>query len=317
MSEVQVHTRHPASEFVPVSSTGGVTVFAPAGGFVSFTNSPYYSHKHGLAIDIYPHRRNATALCPVRGDLVKVFTVRSPRPRHFRAVEEEQLLIIRPVDNPDLVARILHTNFSSSLGTNLSVGTPIGRIVRSGFYDFWTERHIHVEVRDASQPLRAKGSLPMEPLTGESKLLGTPSESPPKLRVVSTSRQYTLVHPENGTVTLNPFTGLGCRVGEVSGILDAGIPHYEFGSVHVERGAKVAPEDDVKLWGAVIGKVSESSRGLVIFKSLPIEVHLNEQVVYGLSLYPWVRRSPLIKLIPVKPDWPNCCKGERITVSIR
>jgi hypothetical protein len=301
---------------LPIASSGGVTVHAPARGFVSFTNSPYYSHEHGLAVDIYPLATGATAFSPVQGDLVEVFTVRSPRPRYFEAAEEERLLIIRPVENPRLVVRILHTDYDPGPGANLSVGTPIGNIVRSGFYDFWTERHIHVEVRNATHLLRAKGSLPMVPLTQASNLSGTPSERPPKLTVVGASRNFTLVDPEEGVMSLGPLNGLGCRVGEAVGILDAGVPHYRVGSVHLEKGVDIPSGEYVELWGTPVGRVTECGKGLAIFKSLPMEVRLNGHAIRGLSLYPWIGRRPLLKLIPHRPTQPKWCKGEEVTVGM-
>jgi len=306
----------PTPSFLPIASSGGVTIFTLVGGFVSFTNSPYYSHEHGLAVDIYPATAGATAFSPVRGDIVEVFTVRSPRPRHFKAAEEERLLIVRPAENPSLVVRILHTAYDFGPRADLAVGTPIGGIVRSGFYDFWTERHIHVEVRKADHLLRARGSLPMIPLTQGSRLSGTPSERPPELRIVRANRNYMLADPEEGTATLGTFSGLACRVGEATGILDAGIPHYKVGSVHVERRDTIAPGDNVTLWGTTIGKVLEYGNGLVIFKSLPMEVRLDGHVIRGLSLYPWVGKRPLIKLIPPKPTQPLWSDGEKVTVRL-
>jgi len=307
---------HPTLNLLPIASSGGVRVFAPCRGFVSFTNSPYYSHEHGLAVDIYPLTVEAKAFSPVQGGLVEVFTVRSPRPKQFKAVDEERLLIIRPSENPRLVVRILHTDYDARPGASLCVGTPIGNIVRSGFYDFWTEHHIHVEVRNPTHLLRAKGSLPMTPLTQGSRLLGTPSEKPPKLRVVSANRNFTLVEPDDGAMTLGPLHGLGCRVGEATGILDAGVPHYKVGSVHLEEGVDVTSGDEVVLWGTPIGKVLECGNGLAIFKSLPMEVHLNNRVIRGLSFYPWVGRHPFLKLIPLRPSQPGWHEGQEVTIDM-
>jgi len=292
-------------------------VFAPAGGFVSFTNSPYYSHEHGLAVDIYPLTPRAAALSPVEGDVLDVFTVKSPRSRYFEAAEMERLLIVRPTENPRVVVRILHIDYDPIPGAGLSVGTPIGHIVRSGFYDFWTERHIHVEVRNPTHLLRAKGSLPMVPSTQGSKLSGTPAESPPRLRIVSANPSYTLADPEDGKMTLGPLSGLGCRVGEAAGILDAGVPHYRTGSVHLEEGVKVSSGDEVSLWGTSIGRVVECGNGLAIFKSLPMEVRLKEHPIRGLSLYPWVGVNPVLKLIPPRPTQPRWREGEEVTIHVR
>ena len=191
--------------FIPVASSGGVNIFASAGGLVSFANSPYYAHEHGQAVDIYPLNPEAVAFSPIRGDLLEVFTVKSPRPRYFQAAQEERLLIVRPSENPNLVARILHTESLLEKGARLSVGTPLGRIARSGFYNFWTEYHVHVEARNPSHLLRAKGSLQMEPLTSHSGISGKVPERPPSFRVAESNENYTLVEPEEGAVVLVPL----------------------------------------------------------------------------------------------------------------
>jgi hypothetical protein len=255
----------------------------------------------------------------VAGDILKVYVVRSPRPEYFQATGEERLLIIRPAENPSLVVRILHTDYADNTPTSLSVGTPIGHTVRSGFFEFWTEHHIHVEVRNArAHLLRAKGGLPVAPLTQGSRLLGTLSEKPPRLRIVQANPNYVLVDPvEDRPMTLGPLNGFGCKVGETAGLLDSGLPHYRVGSVHVEREATVSPGEDVVLWGTPIGEVVNCSNGLAIFKSFPVEICLNECVIRGISLYLWVGIRPLIKLIPLRPVSPRWRIGDEATIHMR
>ena len=308
------------TKFLPIASSKGVTIFTPTISFISFTNSPYYSHKHGLAVDIYPLSSKATGFSPVQGDILEVFKVKSPQPKYFQAADDERLLIIQPIENPSLVVRILHTDYDSSSKAKLPLGSPIGNMVRSGFFDFWTECHIHVEVRNAKHLLRAKGSLPMLPLTKGSRLLGIFSEKTPRLRVVCANQNYILVgcvdSLREGIMTLGPMNGFSCKVGKTIGILDAGIPYYQVGSVHFEEGVTVFPGDKVKLWGTIIGEVVESRNGMAIFKSIPIETRLNEYIIRGLAFYLWVGKSPIIKLIRPRPTHPKWHEGEEVKVHI-
>ena len=317
MTSSHISTKRLAN-FVPIATSGGVTLFAPARSYISFTNSPYYSHQHALAVDIYHLSDETTAFSPVYGDMVEVFTVRSPRSKLFRAEEEERLLVIRPVENPGVVVRILHTNCNPDLPLKLTVGASIGQIVRSGFYDFWTDHHIHVEVRKPTQLLRAKGSLPMVPLTHRSRLVGTLCETSPVLRIVRVTKNYTLVEPiEDGLLSLGPLQGFGCRVGAAIGILDAGVPHYRLGSVHLERDSAVAPGDPVTLWGTPIGKVIGCSHGQALFTSQSMEVRSDDHVIRGLSVYTWVSRRPLLKLIPLRPHRPIWCEGDVMKLRLK
>ena len=311
------HSSKSPTDFIPIATSGGVTLFAPASSFISFTNSPYYSHQHALADDIYPFSAGVSAFSPVYGDLVEAFAVRSPNSQYFRVEEDERLLIIRAAENPDVVVRILHTNCTLDILRRLTVGAAIGRIVRSGFYDFWTDPHIHVEVRKPTQFLRAKGSLPMIPLTCCSSLIGTLRETVPPLRIARVNENYTLVEPiEDVFMTLGPLQGFGCRVGKATGILDAGIPHYRMGSVHLEEGSVVNPGDHVTLWGMQIGTVTECHRELALFASQPMMVCSDDLVIRGLSVYTWVSRHPLLKLIPLRPHHPVWQEGDFVKLRL-
>ncbi|MCJ7610110.1 hypothetical protein MUP00_10675 [Candidatus Bathyarchaeota archaeon] len=300
-----------------VARAGGVSISAAAGGFVSFTNSPYYSHEHGQAVDIYPLNPKCVAFSPVEGRVSDIFTVKSPRPRHFQAAEEEQLVIIRPVENEDLAVRILHVRESPEKDSEVSVGTPLGEIARSGFYDFWTERHIHVEVRSlTSNLLRAKGSLPIESPKAPLKAIGTPAAEPPALKVVDSNPSFALVNPEYGDVSLGILKGIGCTIGRTTGILDAGVPHYRLGSVHLEQEARTCIGTEVILWGTAIGEVVESKGGIALFKPYPIEIRVNDEAIRGLSFYPWIMQRPLLKLIPHRPNQTNWRPGREVTINI-
>jgi hypothetical protein len=50
------------------------------------------------------------------------------------------------------------------VGDVVEVGKPLGILLRSGFFDFWTDPHIHVEVRSPSDPIRAMGGFMLERL---------------------------------------------------------------------------------------------------------------------------------------------------------
>ena len=146
--------------------------------------------------------------------------MKSPNSRYFQADVGESLLIIRPEEEQDLAVRILHTDYNFDSGVKVSVGSRLGKMVRSGFFNFWTERHIHVEVRSKKHLLRAKGSLPLTPSTRNSKLSGVLCEKPPNLRIVCVNKDYILADvSENGIMTLNPFKGFGCKIGKTRGIL--------------------------------------------------------------------------------------------------
>jgi hypothetical protein len=285
--------------FVPVASSSRVIVKAESEGFVSFSNSPYYSHEHGVAIDLYS-RDKTTAYSPLDGVVIAKHVVMSPRPRHFQGSETEHLLIIQPSQTKELVARILHIESSLSAEDEVRVGKPLGKLVRSGFFDFWTENHIHVEVRSPAQPLRAKGSLPMTPIPQDEDVVGMPCDYSPLLNVADSNSFYVLARAVEGEVCMGFFRGFGCRVGKHVGILDAGLPHYGFGGAILGQTSEVKVGDEVVFWGMGVGKVVSVSEGFAVFRTYPLKIEVNGNRIRGLSLYPWLR-SPLLKLIPQAP----------------
>ena len=283
----------------PVALSGEVEIQTDAKSFVSFSNSPYYSHEHGEAVDLYSPKGNVIAYSPLGGVVTGLHVVKSPRPRHFQAPEIEHLLIIEPSQTTQLIARILHVESSLSVGEKIHVGEPLGKLVRSGFFNSWTENHIHVELRNPAQPLRAKGSLSMVPLLQGENPEGMPCDHRPLLRVADSNSYYVLAEALEGEVSLGQFRGYGCEVGNSVGILDAGLPHYSFGGVLLGQDAKVEVGDEVVFWGAAVGKVVAVSEGLASFRTYPLVMEVNGRRIRGLSLYTWLHR-PLLKLIPLE-----------------
>jgi hypothetical protein len=281
--------------------SASIRLMAPKRGFVSFFNSPYFAHENGQAVDLYCFGSDGLAYSPVDGVVVGKYKVHSPSPMFFKADEDEDLLIIRPAPAADKFIRVLHLSTTPSIGKEVKTGEPLGRLVRSGFFSFWTWRHIHVETRQSENPLRAKGSLPVLPIVKDAKASGTPSEKPPQLRLISANEHYILAEPEEGVVKLGPFSGVGCKVGNNIGIIDAGVPHYGFGGVHLEESAYVKQGDSVKLWGMEVGKVYRCSENVVLFKSKPFQLSVGKTSPFGLSLYMCLSKVSL-KLIPPSPN---------------
>ncbi len=302
-------------ELTPVALSGEVEIQTPAKGFVSFSNSPYYSHEHNEAVDLYPPIGNVTAYSPIGGVVVGLHVVKSPRPRHFKAPETEHLVIVEPTRNKHMIARILHIDSSLSIGEKIRVGEPLGRMVRSGFFNFWTENHIHVELRSPTQPLRAKGSLLMAPLRRIENLEGVPCDHRPLLRIEDSKSCYVLARATEGEISLGQFRGYGCEVNGNIGILDAGLPHYGFGGVLLGRDAKIRIGDEVFFWGTTVGQIVAVSEGIASFRTYPLVIRSNGKRMRGLSLYPWLGR-PLLKLIPFEPSHESLVTGRDEEFSI-
>ncbi len=288
--------------FSPLAKSMGVTLYAQKGDFFSFANSPYYSHFHKSAVDIYPKSDNGdSALSPVDGVISRPYEFRSPSSKYFRTPETEQLILITPDENPSVFVRILHVKCNLQVGSVVAVGDCLGTLIRSGFFNFWTNRHLHVEVRTPQEPLRAKGGCPMEPINGRQDTLRRLSKETPRIKVKNVNEGYALAEVEGGLSKLGDFWGLGCTIDDAFGILDCGVPHYCHGGVHTIDASSVKAGDEVSLWGVPLGRVTQASKNFIQFKCSPISVYVHDLPLKGLSLYPQLKDYKVIKLIPKFP----------------
>ena len=285
----------------------GVTLHCPRNGRFSFFNSPYYAHSHFTGVDVYPPPKTwygAPAPSPVSGEIVGVKPIGYFANRDFKFSEKDYVILLRCFENSDRVAKILHVKPSVSVGDEVKAGEMLGFYLRSGFFHFWTDPHVHVEIRDPNDALRARGgyqihrTLPIaedaEPLE---KLSGT---------VIYCRPEYLLISLEE-----KPIYGLTVNVNGEIGILEGGIPQYGFFGVHLNSSPK--PGGDVILCGKKIGTIKRvfGNMGIAEFSSL--KPYLNGERIH-LSLYMYFQ-NPLLKIVPRKPGEINLREGERVEIT--
>lgn len=203
--------------------------------FPRFTlyNSPYISHREGRAIDLYPDTE--TAPSPVAGVVRTTKTMACPSRPY--ASDTDHLIVL---DTGERLARILHVDPAVEDGDRVTIGDPLGRLVRSGYFARWVDNHVHLGFREyGTDPVRASGSLRLDvdvPLGGVSwEGSGT---------VVETGETYAILdgptHPSPG----ERYVGITDDTGEY--ILDGGLPHYENGGITpipADHSAVAVPQD--------------------------------------------------------------------------
>lgn len=273
-------------------------VNVPRGSSITYFNSPYYSHHHRTAVDLYPETdHGGIAFSPVDGEVVKVYTFHSPRSRHFTAPTREQLLLLK-ARRSDQYIRLLHIETHLTGGETIRVGDPLGRLIRSGYFHFWTNPHVHVEVRRASNLLRAKGSLPIRPWNPATSVEGQPGLT--TLTVAAVTREHLLLR-STSILKIGVYSGVGCTVDAEPGILEGGIPHYGYGGVHMATQQGCTAGATVRLDGVPLGRVSVMHGDLAAFKVEPVAMRINDLPIRGLSLFLAVGHSPLLKAVPHQP----------------
>ncbi len=284
--------------------------------YISLFNSPYYAHNHGVAMDLYlgPGNFGIEAPCPTPGRVISIRKVRAPARKNFAAEETDYLIILKSEENPKYLIKILHINPKVKIGDRLDAGDCLGTSIRSGFFNFWTDPHIHLEVRNPEDPIRARGSHPIRLLSLEKKGLAQ-SNKIFECKVVDVQTDYTLVEPNSSVILkMGNFSGFVACIGGRLGILDCGLPHYGFGGVLLE-------ENDFDLGQKVfigdlqIGSVVEKQQNIGVVKLHPLSISCEGNQLRGLSLYINLK-SPLIKLVPSRREKLDLCEGEKISIFI-
>jgi len=247
------------------------------------------------AVDIYPELPFAPS--PVAGKVVAIRKFTARKPKYFLAPQHDYIITIQPKQSSTKVVRILHVAPHVEIGQLVEVGDQLGRILRSGFYDFWTDPHLHVEVRPKEDFIRARGGMSLEPKLGKVKQINGPKMDF-KAKVVLCKPEYVLLRGVP-TVKVGAFTGLSVLIDGRVGALDGGVPHYGWGAV---MGENPYIDGEIFLGGFKIGRLAKGCAAKVArFKVKPFSVKLNNLQVFGLSCYLSLSNKCLLKVVPETP----------------
>jgi hypothetical protein len=301
-----------------VAEVGSVDIYAPRNGFISYFNSPYYAHHTATGLDIYSgnHDYNV-ALSPVAGHVKKIHSFTPPKKLFLKHHNPEQLLILSSNGQQPHFIRLLHINPTVKVGDSISVGDELGTLIRSGFFNYWTDPHIHIDVRRHGNLLRAKGSLPLTPIT---KCLHAANHSNPPsfpgldLTVVKVKHEYILAQTKN-TLHIRGVHGFVGSVAATPGLLDAGLPHYSYGGIHFTNCPSISLGAPIYIGSHIIGTITHVLPHYALFKTSPLKIYLNGQTIRGLSLYLYLNNQKLIKIIPLSPGTIPLKKGDDAQLS--
>jgi len=289
-------------EMLPVAEARGVVIHCPKGGWLSFFNSPYPAHMSMTALDLYPGLEyGEIASSPIEGRLIAVRKVKAPRGRLFRDAGYDVLSLYESAENPRVVVKMLHLEPLIEVGEAISVGEELGHLLRSGYFDFWTSPHIHIEVRRPTDPIRARGGYRFR------KLMEVEVGDPPEElrgRVVEAKPEYILLR-----LRQHSRGGLAARVDGRPVILDGGVPHYRWFGLHTYT---EITEGLVKLCETPIGRVERSFGDCALARFRGPRFIVDGQPV-GLSLYLSTGEASL-KLVPERPGTLKPRVGEELQV---
>ena len=239
---------------------------------------------------------------PVSKGVVKDI-VRIPSNSNSNGVMDEWVIIISLGGGGD-VLKILHVKPTIRKGEKLYLGDQLGEFVRTYHFFPWTEPHMHVELRKASDPLRALGGYKLIP---ELELLNILERYECRVREVFVVRyvggSYYLLKPMGG--------GYPCaQVSGVNGFLDGGIPHYGHASVLMPKTLSVLYGMKISAGNYIVGEFISAGKHHAIFKPVAKPV-ANGVVSQGIGYF--VMREE-VKLLNEEPGI-NLKEGDIVRIS--
>lgn len=171
-----------------IAGHGEIDIFAPDESGFSFLKSPYAAHKTHSAVDIYYGDFGSDALSPVDGEVIDIQSFDTPTPFKNRDFTE-YVIAIRQNEH---VIKILHVKPDVIPGDAVSKGDSIGTFIHNGYFIFWNDPVMHVEVRQPGDYLRASNNKCLTPNLEWSSL---PSIKTLELecRVEETNKRYSLL----------------------------------------------------------------------------------------------------------------------------
>jgi hypothetical protein len=289
---------------VPVAEGEGVRLHCPEDGRYAFFNSPYPPHKLNSSVDLYPDGDfGCEAFCPVEGEVVLVRQVKAPSGHGFKAANHDSVIVVRNKDNPDTVTKMLHADPLVNVGDKVRIGDVIGTTLRSGYYGTGTSAHIHTEIRQPSDPIRARGGHKLRRID---ESIGDP--------ISKLTGEVVDVQPEFVFIRLNSTSpGLVGEVNDSAAILDGGIPYYRWMGAHL---SEPPAEGEIKLLGKTIGNITDVFDGSCKADCTDFSFTVNGTSILGLSLTLQPRKETLVKVYPIRTSVLELQLGDWIEVKL-
>ncbi|TFF95988.1 hypothetical protein EU546_02290 [Candidatus Thorarchaeota archaeon] len=285
-----------------VGSSEGFDILAPDDAYLSYLNSPYTGHSLGTAVDIYPrHEKWSGPVCsPITGTIARVKEIRMGRAKGFPTEDLDYAIGISPDGQSGHLLRVLHCRPKVSVGDEVVAGDRIGSCLRSRYFNYWTGPHYHVEVVPETMFSRSTKSVPLTlPLGASSKVRESEEHEHTCQVIVSRPGRVVCISETLPIARFGPFFGHMIKTQSgTTGIIDAGIPHYERGGIFSAQ--SVRPRENIFLWNSRVGSRAIAGTSLRLFKTnRDLRVYLNGERALGLSLFLYPESLITDSLVPI------------------
>jgi hypothetical protein len=276
-----------------IAESMGVEVFSEPAWEYTFFASPYPAHHEFRAMDIYQGKDfGEVAASPVAGTVYK--TLRFDSPSTGKKSLPEYLTLIRC---GDYLAKIMHIEPSVKEGDVVGLGDPIGRFIVNGYFTYWVDAGMHLEVRDLRDFVRARGGCELMPVIEEEPK----AADIPVLEgvVVSASKRNIAVLPDFPKVAV---------VGSTPAFLDGATLIGRCGVV-----GRFPVGETVYFCGIRIGKISHVGKHMSAVKLDALSVSAGGADFAGVS---FMFGGRLIRLLPKEFCEPVLKIGDRIEINL-
>lgn len=269
-----------------VGSARGIDLYAPETSYFSYFNSPYIGHQRASAVDIYPFHGiwDESVTSPVSGRVVKIRKITMGKKREFSTDDYDYAIGIQPENQKDIV-RILHCRPNVDVGDYIQKGEHLGSGIRSRYFNFWTGPHIHVEIQNSMYFARSSQSYPLRIPSVQIDIIRGELRWPMTCEVVSVSKDNVILVSYQGDICKGDgLIGHCVESNNTHGILDIGIPHYEYGAMIFPTSDKIT--NSFQLWSILIGTESNCMSAANVFgTNQTIVFALDDKQIRGLSFY--------------------------------
>jgi hypothetical protein len=277
----------------PIATAGGIDIYSDKKSRHSFFASPYQAHRDFAAVDITQNKKfGDVALSPVTGKIIKILEYESPT-INGKSLPEYLILI----ENKDKIARIMHLKPTAKVGDKIAVGDELGTFIKNGFFSYWVDPTIHVEIREKNNLIRPRGGLELKPILEEPKLKPTKEIAG---TVTETSPRNTTIKTENKIIA---------TIKDQPALLD-GTTNLDYAGLI----GRFSTGESVYLCGIEIGEILNTSAHANIYKTKPLYISVNNIPFEGLHFN---SSASEIKILPKKYGETKFKIGEKVKIEIK
>jgi hypothetical protein len=212
---------------------------------------------------------------------------------------------IQPDNSETSIVRILHCKPSLVENDVVEAGDVIGSLIRSRYFNFWTDPHFHIEIKDREMFYRSTMSYRLKKNIEDASSIefkGSDFITETEWIVQKVTPDYMLV--TSSTAMEGTIGDIHGHVAQLDsrrlGIVDAGIPHYPHGGIFCND----MISGEIAIGNSVIGSLKHPVSSSSFFvQNKENSVYVGDIKVRGLSTYLYtesqlIRGLPPLKIVP-------------------